>query len=127
MNPAWCATPTIIVTNTAEQAAVEDFVPFVSCRRSHPAQRHLQRVRKDVCLGQAEGHWWLDLQHVVEGTISRDQDAVLAHVIGNEAGFFRGRIQVGPVLHQFHAEEQAFAAYMPDKRVLLRHGLNPEL
>ena len=69
-------------------------------------------LRHKARFGETEGEWWLDLQHVVIGTIGGDQDAIAAHMVGDAACLLGRRLQRVAVAHQFHAEEQALAAHI---------------
>src|ERR1035438_1152307 len=81
------------------------------------AERLVQAVDQRVRIGAGEDHRRLDLDHVVEGAVGREQHAKILHAIDQGRGFRGGRRLRGSGAHQFEAEEETEAANVTDDGV----------
>src|SRR5579862_2000496 len=89
------------------------------------AERLLEGLDEQVRIIVAERHRGPDLHDVVVRPVGAEQDAALAHPVGDERGLLTRRLQGLAVLHELHAEEEAGAADVPDERVTVGERPQP--
>ena len=100
--------------------------PGLSRRAAQPSAReHAVEGRddpRDPVRGDDQRRF--DLQHVRRGAVGADEDAVVAHAFG-DVSRERGPGLAGlAVRDEVHAEVEAAAAHVADRRVALREGLH---
>ena len=84
---------------------------FFRAVQAHPlywaALSFFEGAQETVAIAVVEHHRRLDLDHVVERAIDRQQNAAALHGFDYRFGFLRRRFQCFPVLHQLNAKEKA--------------------
>ncbi len=67
-----------------------------------------------------EDQGWPNFQHVATGALDTHEYPEFAHSIGDSRGLFRRWFEGRVVAYQFHADEQAGAAYVADENEICK-------
>ncbi len=57
-----------------------------------------KRFQQELCIRLIERHGWADFDDIMIRSIRAEQDAVLAHPVGDERSLLRGRLERGKIL-----------------------------